>query len=275
MNIEQAKRVPLAVILNILGIKQKQPKNLVEGESIPYVRKYLAERGEGCSESDAVRWIKIMTGLAPKIEPIIEADVITPEEKACFVEGIELITNPVLIHHLEKQGIPLCVAENYMQEIRVCQRGTKQIFYALGFRNEVGGWAYNNPFRKGFIGKRYITFIRGTKVKPDGIHIFKDAADFMAALIRLENGRMFKDDAIVLNCIANLPRATPYIKGYGYRVAHTWMDNCATGKAATQSLDNFFKTEDRLIHMPMNEFYAPYLGVSAWHMTRLGLSDPR
>ncbi|GAA3913575.1 hypothetical protein GO495_17580 [Chitinophaga oryziterrae] len=275
MNIEQAKRVPLSVILNILGLKQKHPKNAIKGESIPYVRKYLAERGEGSAEADAVRWITIMTALAPKITPVIESIRATSEEKAQFVDGIKPICNPVLIGHLENQGIPLSVAQSYMKEIRVCQKGTKQIFYALGFRNEVGGWSYSNPFRKGFIGKCYITFIRGTQVKPDGIHIFKDDADFMAALIRLENGRMFKDDAIVLNSMANLPRATPYIKGYGYRVVHTWMDNCETGKAATQSLDNFFKTEDRLLHMPMNRVYAPYLGVSPWHMKELGLFDPR
>ncbi|ASZ13268.1 hypothetical protein KTO58_07980 [Chitinophaga pendula] len=275
MNIEQAKRVPLRVILNILGLKATQPKNAEESDVITYVCRYLENRGESSTEADAVRWITIMSRLAPEIRPVVEPIPVTLQEKSLFVDGIKPISNPILIHHLENQGIPLSVAKSYMKEIRICQRGTKETFFALGFRNEVGGWSYSNPFRKGFIGKRYITFIRGTQVKPDGIHIFKDDADFMAALIRLENGRMFKDDAIVLNCMANLPRPTPYIKGYGYRVAHTWMDNCETGKDATQSLNNFFKTEDRLLHMPMNRVYAPYLGVSAWHMKELGFFDPR
>lgn len=121
-----------------------------------------------------------------------------------------------------------------------------------------------------------ISFIRGTDAKPDEIHIFKNDRDFMAAMIRDNDGRPFKYDALILNDLANLPQATPYLYKYGYLFSFTWMDNCETGKAATQSIRNYLKTEDRPpVHVPMNHLYAPYLGVSAWHMKERGLCDPR
>ncbi|MGN8037818.1 hypothetical protein ACTJJ0_22190 [Chitinophaga sp. 22321] len=270
MNIEQAKRVPLPVILHILGLTQTQLKNTDETDVITYVCRHLESTGENATEADAVRWIIHMTGQAPRIAPVVEVEA--PElNKRQYIDGIEPITNPLLINHIESKGIPLNIAQRYLKRVRVCSKDTHDFFYALGFRNESGGWAYYNPFENGFVGDMDISFIRGTDIKPEGIHIFKNDRDFMAAVIRMNNGQPLKYDALILNDIANLPQATPYIYQYGYRTAFTWMDNCQVGKAATQSLDDYFKTEDRLQHAPMNGLYRPYLGVSAWHMKELGL----
>lgn len=275
MNIERAKRVPLPTILNILGLTETQLKNIEDTDVITSVCRYLESCGENAMEADAGRWIMFMTGQAPRIAPV--AGVIPPEtDHRLYVDGITPIRprkNVGLIQHLENQSIPLNIGKRYLKRIRIYSRDDKEPFYAFGFRNESGGWFYLRPDECGFIGKMDISFIRGTDIKPDGIHIFKNDRDFMSALIRLNNGRPLKCDALILNDMVNLPKATPYIYQYGYRAAFTWMDNSEIGQAAAQSLDNYFKTEDRLVHMLMNNFYAPFLDVRTWHMTKRGLTE--
>jgi hypothetical protein len=51
------------------------------------------------------------------------------------------------------------------------------------------------------------------------------------------------------------------------------MDNDAAGKKADQSLVEFFQTQKSLEFIAMNDLYAPYKDVNAWHMAKLGLTE--
>lgn len=110
MNIEQAKRVPLPVILHILGLTQTQQQNTNETDVITYVCRHLESTGESATEADAARWITNMTGQAPRIVPVVEMET-SELNKRLYIDGIEPITNPVLINHIESQGVPLSIAQ--------------------------------------------------------------------------------------------------------------------------------------------------------------------
>jgi hypothetical protein len=301
MNIEQAKSIPLAQILDILGCQPTQQKNNEAwycfrnektasfkvniprnvwydhgvgrgGDAISLVRYHLELSGESFTVSDALRWLTNMTGQAPKIMPVIEPEEVKAEPPKYFIEDKSAIKHELLIEYLEKRGIPLSVAQRYMKEVKVVNRETKKYFKALGMRNEDGGWEVRNEFFKGSIGKKNITFIRGSDPNCDSFHIFEGMFDFLSALIQQENGQHFKGDAIITHSVALLTKATPYIKDYErYRLAYSWMDNDEAGKKATIALDDFFKTQNQLLHQPKNELYRPYKDVNAWHMVRLGL----
>jgi hypothetical protein len=87
-----------------------------------------------------------------------------------------------------------------------------------------------------------------------------------------QNRLRFAQDAIIFNSLALMEVATQLIHYYGYRNAFTWLDNDAAGEKATQSLAEFFKTEDRLTYKPMNATYAPHKDVNEWRMHSLGLA---
>lgn len=302
MNIEQAKTIPLSVILDKINYKpakasnheawylsplrsEKTPSFHVNtkknvwydhgtgegGDNIKFVCRYLQEANENHTISDALRWIKNMTGYAPMIANVATIDY-TMEDKKLVLRNKKDIEHPALIQYLEKRGIPLGIGHDYLKEIRVFNKDSNKTFFSIGLRNEDAGYEIRNPFFKGCIGTKSITFIRGTRPKPEGINLFEGFMDYLSIITR-QKGKRFEDDTIILNSIACLKKATPYIQGYGYKTAYTWLDNDEAGAKATQSLANFFKTQKLLEHTPMNVMYEPYKDVNEWHMKKLSLGE--
>jgi len=301
MDIEKANSIPIAKILDKLGCILKQQENNtsrytsplniektvtlivnhdrntwhdenenIYGTPISLVCLYLQRSGESYSISDALRWITNMLGYAPKIKPITGL-IELPTRRKLKKLSVRPLTKTALIYFLERRGIPHELAKRYLKQVQVRDLETDEVFTTLGFQNESLGYELQSASFRDCFGKRNITFIRGNVVKPSGIHIFKNGLDYFSAMLRENNGKNFDDDAIILHCMSLLPRPTPFIKGYGYATAYSWMDNNAIGSAAIRSLSNFFRTEPRLRHKPMNPLYAGHKDVNAWHMSLQGL----
>lgn len=301
MNIEQAKLIPLALILEKIGCKparekghkstylspvrnERTPsfhvnndKNLwydfgigKGGNIIGFVCTYLESRKESCTVSDALRWLEIMSGSTPVIKPITLPD--NPKEECDLaLKNVQPLKHPALKKYLEARGIPLDIAKPYIVELLIHNKASTKDFFALGFKNEDNGYEVRNQFFKGCIVPKTISFIRGKKPKPEGIHIFEGFMDYVSA-ITYHGITQFDDDTIVLNSLSCLKQATPYIRNYGYRFAYTWFDNDKAGQKCTDSLAEFFATEKDLRHKKMNDVYFPHKDVNAWHMNRLSLS---
>jgi hypothetical protein len=219
---------------------------------------------------DALRWLENMAGLAPFIKPV-ETEDYTQNDSSLVLSKVTTIQHQKLIEYLASRGIPLSVGKQYLKQARIYNKNSGKHFYTLAFPNELGGYELRNQFFKGCIRPKGITFIRGAK--PDGgIHLFEGSPDY-GTILTLNNGKPFRSDTIVLNSVSLMNQATPFIKGYGYKVAYTWMHNDVAGKKATASLDDFFKTEQGLKHRPMNFMYLPYKDANIWHQKKLGLCD--
>ncbi|RPD40610.1 CHC2 zinc finger domain-containing protein [Chitinophaga barathri] len=242
------------------------------GGIIKFVQRYLQTQNVGNDEGDAKRWIKNMFGFAPIINPVKDLEI-PKYDKKLHITSEQDIERPALIRYLDSRGIPLPLAQKYLKQINVYNRETSKSIYALGFKNDKGGHEIRNKYFKGSTSPKYITFIRGTVIKPEEVHIFEGWPDYLTAIIYDRDGQKFKGDAIILNSLANLSKATGYIKGYGYRHALTWMHNDQPGIEATANLDAFFKTEEDLTHRPMNGIYAPYKDLNAWHTVKIGLGE--
>ena len=301
MNIEQAKSIPLALILEKIGCKPAMEKPVRSvyisplraektasfhvhtgknfwydfglgkgGTVIGFVCAYLESQHESCTVPDALRWLKNMTGNIPAIKPIKTIEYVAEDAKLVVREKKQ-IKHSALVQYLAKRGISLDIGQQYLEEVSVFNTETKKTFFALGMQNEDTGYELRNPFFKGSAGSKSITFIRGTTPKPEGIHIFEGGFDYLS-IIAHRNGERFNDDTIILNSLSCLKKATPYIQNYGYRIGYTWMDNDKAGRKATTAWADYFKTQDFLQHKPMNDLYAPHKDINAWHMHKLGLS---
>ena len=301
MNIEQAKSIPLALILEKIGCKpaHEKPHRAIYlsplraektasfhvhtsknfwydfglgkgGTVIGFTCAYLESQHEACTVPDALRWLKNMTGSVQAIAPVKTIEH-TAEDAKLVIREKKKIKHPALVQYLNKRGIPLAIGQQYLDEVSVFNTETRKTLFALGMQNEDAGYEIRNPFFKGSAGSKSITFIRGTTPKPEGINIFEGSFDYLS-IITHHNGQRFDDDTIILNSLSCLKKATPYIRNYGYRIGYTWMDNDTAGQHATNAWADYFKTQDFLDHKPMNELYAPHKDINAWHMHRLGLS---
>lgn len=235
------------------------------GDGIEFANHYLKYNKENYTMVDALRWIGNMSGgnfIVPSQSMIKNADY---EEPALLIKSKEPIRYIGLVHYLEKRGVPLTVANKCMKQLRIQNKATGKSFLTLGFKNVNEGYELRNPFFKGCIKPKTISFIRGKNPNLGGIHIFEGFMDYVS-VITILNDNGLDGDTIVLNSIACLNMAIPYIRNYGYKTAYTWMDNDPEGGVATETFHAFFKTQQDLQHIKMNKIYAPYKDVNAWHM---------
>lgn len=302
MNIEQAKAIPVSVILDKLGFKphrkngnkwqyfspfrnEKTPSFWVNtkknewidygdmqwkrGDGIHFVRAHLFYQGEDSQVPDALRWLSKMTGFIPNIRSIVD-----PEEKetkdTLVWKYTGNISKPYLIEYGANRGIPKTVLDKYFKQTIVLNNSTGFKFHSLSMQNEAKGYELRNERFKGCLGRKDVTFIRGTGDGIDGINIFEGAFDFLSVVTEQE-GLPLKNDTVILHSLCNLERATAYIRNHGYKYCLTWMDNDEPGQKATAAWKEFCQTEKGLRHIPMNSRYEPYKDVNAAHMAKLGL----
>lgn len=301
MNIEYANRIAVSEILNKIGStpvkskghehwyfspfrKEKTPsfhvntqKNVwydfgegAGGDAIRLVCKYLEHSGVLHSPKEALRWLRNMFQ-----GPVIPAipnnpDSVQNKDLKSSLKSVKPLKHPALLHYLASRGIPTSLARTCLQEIRIKNAATGNIFFAAGIKNEEGGYEYRNLYFKGCVGKKSITFVRGEIPKPPAIHIFEGFMDFLSVLAERKFKKL-RNDAIVLNSLTQMNEAAAYIREYGYETAYTWFDNDEAGKKATEAFAEFTKTEPGLKHQSMNRHYASYKDVNAAHMAKLRL----
>ena len=302
MNIDHAKRIPMSDLLAKLDHhakrvtgdkalylsplrKEKTPSFWVYykenrwydygeptgGDVIDFVCRYLKNCREDHTIADALRWIGNMIG-NDFIPSDIPQDVYSEQETepVLFLKSKCPIQHLALIRYLDQRCIALPLARKHLCQVRVQNTVTAKSFFALGFRNEEGGYELRNPFFKGSLKPKTISFIRGEHPKPERIHLFEGFMDYLSAI---QHSDIHLDgDSIVLNSIACLPKAFPYIRNYGYRLGCTWLDNDRAGESASRTLSEFLRNQPDLQHIRMNGVYAAHKDVNAWHMAKRNLS---
>lgn len=299
MNIEKAKGIPIARILDKLSLKpvksnekeswylspfrvEKTPsfhvhnhKNLwfdfgeaTGGDTIKLVQALLQQQGNDNSVSTALKWLdSAIDGNIEYLPPV----ALEQEEQPSILtlKSVVSIKNIALKQYLQKRGIPFTVADKVLKEIRFTNEKSGKTIFALGLLNEEEGYELRNSFFKGCIGQKGISFIRGTQPKPSGINIFEGMFDYLSVITQ-RNGKLLTNDTIILNSLNCIKQIAPYIKDYGYQFGYTWLDNDQAGKISVPKIIELFKAEN-IAHCPMNRLYQPYKDVNAAHMAKLEL----
>lgn len=300
MNIEQAKCIPLSSILekiNCYPVKHSDryawylsPRRAektasfqviyktnrwydwgdgVQGDGIDLVRSYLEQCKVNNDVSDALRWMDNMVGTTAYTAFVpYDAAGSIETDKTLIRKSVTTIKHKALIHYLEQRGIDVALAKRHLKQVYVSNQKTQSCFYALGLKNEENGYELRNPNFKGCVGKKHITFIRGTVPKPDGIHLFEGMMDYLTFLT-IKKTHTY--DVIILNSLACFNKAMAYLKGYGYKTAYSWFDNDLAGIKAMQELTRFCQYEQGLTHKPCGHTYPADKDLNAWHMYNLNL----
>lgn len=141
-------------------------------------------------------------------------------------EDVEVkeLTHVALLDYLMSRGINPILAKSQCQEIHYKTNG--KIYFAIGFRNDGGGYELRNPYFKGCIAPKAITTI--TSQEPT-YHVFEGFMDYLSYIML--HG---KCDAVVLNSVVNVPSALPVLNRYSHVFCH--LDNDAAGRMATQQI---------------------------------------
>lgn len=159
------------------------------------------------------------------------------------IQKVVPITNPVLIDYLTERKINADIAKQHCKEIYYS--ANQKPFFAIGFKNDLGGYELRNKYYKGCTSKDITTDIR-TDSNNEACIVFEGFMDYLSYLT-MKNIQNSKVDIVVLNSITNLFKAVDFIKSH--QKIYTYLDNDEAGKKTTQIIKELCPTViDQSVH---------------------------
>ena len=200
----------------------------------------LVMRLERCDSREAIRRLQNgekrdagSVSLSPGVGERPAAGGPLPVLRPAAVPALRILSDaplrhPALVGYLSSRGIVPSVAAAFCREVRYEVNG--RAFFAVGFRNDAGGWELRSERFKGGSSPKHITTLDN---RSDTVIAFEGFMDFLAYL-SLKHPERLHIDAAVLNSVVNLPKAVPFLSRHP--VIRTFFDNDEAGRKATADL---------------------------------------
>ena len=210
----------------------------------------LVMRLEGCGMAEAIQHLR--KGAADEV-PYQPLPTASPREDTPLrILGVGEIRHPALIGYLRERGIDPAVAGALCREVHYAV-GERR-FFAIGFRNDAGGWELRSPQFKGSSAPKSITtFDR----HGDTALLFEGFFDLLSYLTLQHKPEPIVDTA-VLNSVVNLPRALPFLTHH--TTIHAFLDNDEAGRLTLERLRSALpgatvidRAESYRVHKDLNE----------------------
>lgn len=143
-----------------------------------------------------------------------------------------------MVSYLTGRGIDPAIARTYCREVRYTIGGKE--YFAIGFRNDAGGWELRNPRFKGSSTPKNITTLDNGS---DTAMVFEGFIDFLSYL-SLKANPTPAIDTTVLNSVTNLQKAVPFLSCH--RVVHAFLDNDDAGRKALARLEESLPSSEMI-----------------------------
>ncbi len=183
----------------------------------------LVMRLERCDFAQAVR----LLGSGERTPMVIPLPLpVPPTVPALRLLSDMPLRHPTLVGYLSSRGIDPDMAFGYCREVHYAIKGRE--YFAVGFRNDAGGWELRSERFKGGVSPKHITTIDN---RSDTVLAFEGFMDFLSYL---SMEKQLQTDAAVLNSVVNLPKAIPFLDRHA--TVHTFFDNDEAGCRATADL---------------------------------------
>lgn len=245
MSIEEIKRISIREYLGARGIKPKYERDDRAMYLSPFRQEHnasfsvnhdknvwydhgtgeggsiidLVNRLENCTVSEAISRLEQNISL-----PYIEKRLPAAENRRIEIRSVEPLNHPALLGYLHERNIDLNAARKYCNEVRYAIDGKE--YFAIGFKNDAGGWELRNRNFKGSSAPKHITTLNNGS---DSVMIFEGFSDFLSYL-SLKGSASPTIDSVVLNSVTNLPKAIPFLQSHN--TVHTFLDNDEAGEKA-------------------------------------------
>lgn len=138
-----------------------------------------------------------------------------------------------LLSYLVKRGIDPVIARQECKEARYTCHG--KTYFAIAFPNSAGGFEIRNPYYKGAIAPKDVSWVLNGA---DSVCLFEGFMDYLSFLTLQKLGRIQMSsgqaDLLVLNSVNNLPRAFERLKCY--KRLYCYLDNDDAGRRVMDML---------------------------------------
>lgn len=161
----------------------------------------------------------------PKIEILSEKKIFSSE----------------LLHYLRERKIDLRIADTYCSE--VIYRFNSSNYYAIGFKNNAGGFELHNKYFKGSSSPKSFTLIKNSA---DILCVFEGFFDFLSYLTLTKIMDVPAQDFLILNSLSFVESCIPVLADYS--AVRLFADNDNAGQKAALylcSLDEKISDESK------------------------------
>ncbi len=139
------------------------------------------------------------------------------------------LCHPALVNYLDSRAIDASIAKKFCREVHYSVGGRN--YFAIGFRNNYGGWELRSERFKGCSTPKQITTINNGN---DKAFVFEGFIDFLSYLTIKRNDSPTCNIA-VLNSVANVQKAVPFLARH--RSIYTFLDNDDAGRNALSYIE--------------------------------------
>ena len=208
----------------------------------------LVQLMNGCSVSEA---LAILNGQTFSFHQQKHA----PEKEGpkYSIDKIIPLENSNLIQYIQSRKIDLAIAKEYLVELHYSFVGNPKKYYALGFKNNEGGFEVRSPYFKGcFLKKGITSFLNGSNT----VCVFESWSDFLSYLTLV--GDLKNKSYVVLNSTALIQKSISVLNCF--ENIHCLLDYDEAGKKALEVIK---KHTDKVVvdysykykkHKDLNEF---------------------
>ncbi|MEW4922195.1 toprim domain-containing protein [Algibacter sp. 2305UL17-15] len=155
------------------------------------------------------------------------------KETGIKIVKVQKITHPALIQYLNFRSISYSIAKIYCIEIWYVFKDKQ--FFAIGLKNNKGGWELRNKFFKNSSSPKCYTYIQN---KNKQLIILEGMFDLLS-LATLDDNLLKTSDILVLNSISFIKDIEKHISKY--TLVYLYLDNDTAGQNASQYIMNKYK----------------------------------
>lgn len=184
-------------------------------------------------------------------QPLQQTGVPAFREPRITILHAFVLTSAALLRYLKERRISITLADDYCREVRY-QIGEK-IYYAIGFRNDSGGYELRNPYFKGSSSKDITTIRNGAT----DIAVFEGFFDFLSFLTLMRSGDGMPLDYLILNSLSLFEKSRPVMEGYDH--IHLYLDNNTAGQNCS-----LYATSLSPKYIDQSQLYSRYDDVNDW-----------
>ena len=210
----------------------------------------LVMRMERCDAGEAMRQLeRHINGMS--VSSFIGKNPAPRRLPSIIVERVQPLETSALLDYLMERGIDLAAARVHCSEVHYHVAGKS--YFAVGFRNDDGGWELRNCYFKGCTSKAPTTR-RGDY--PTCL-VFEGFMDYLSFLTLKRNPNP-PHNIVVLNSVTNLANAVPFI--VSHEQVYTYLDNDEAGCKATAELKKACRNlSDQSVHYRSHNDLNDYL----------------
>jgi len=187
-------------------------------------------------------------------QPIIARPLVAKKQSKITILGTAEINSYILLNYLRQRKIDINIAVEYCREIHF--KMDDKTYFAIGFKNDSGGYELRNRYFKSSSFPKDITTIRNG-LNNLHVSVFEGFFDFLSYLTSFRFLGTKGCDFVILNSLSLFEKGRPFLEQHNR--ASLYLDNDAAGQNCSSlalSLSDIYKDESSL--------YKGYKDVNEW-----------